>query len=187
MKKKIILCLAILLQVVIFLTANGIQKNKLSQENEKAIRNLHDAFEKSLIALDWEVLIEFYAEDAVQMPPNEPVVVGKESIQARFGNLKGISWEHRERHIKIIDGRDDLVFVWSTFKQSGEFNGSPFNNSGEMLQVYRKQSEGSWKIVCDVWSYDKQNELDLAPIVNTGVVQSNILPRFMGVSIRLDC
>ncbi len=153
MKKKIILCLAILLQVVIFL-AGTIQKNMLSQEDEKTIRNLHNAYEKSLIEVDWNVLIEFYAEDAVRMRPNEPVVVGKESILAELKSFD-LSWEHGERPIKIIEGRGDLAFVWSIYKGKGEFKGSPFSNSGGFLQVFRKQQDGAWKIVCNIWSYDK--------------------------------
>jgi len=153
-KKVVFLCFLFLLPTTIFLTADIIQDNNLSQENEIVIRNLHDKFERNLISLNWEKLIEFYADDAVQMPPNEPVVMGKEAIQARFDDFQGISWKHRERTIILIDGRDDLVFVWSAFKQNGEFNGSPFQSAGGMLQVYRKQSEGSWKIVYDVWSYD---------------------------------
>ena len=155
MKKTILLCLSLVLLYSSIIATSDIQENSLSKKDEIVISNLHDEYEKSLVALDWDALIEFYAEDAVQMPPNEPVVVGKVSIKSRLYSIKGISWEHRDRPIKILGGRDDLAFVWSSFKQKGEWDGSPFSGGGEMLQVYRKQSDGSWKIVCDIWSYDK--------------------------------
>jgi ketosteroid isomerase-like protein len=155
MKRTIIVCFAILLPVLIFLAAGTSQDNTLSKEDEKAIRTLIDEFVKSLVASDWNSLVEFYAEEAVQMPPNEPVTVGKESIRARLNGLKEmISFDHQDRPIKAIEGRDDLAFVWSAFRGRGKYNGEPFTNSGDILQVFRKQKDGTWKIVCDVWSYD---------------------------------
>jgi ketosteroid isomerase-like protein len=156
MKKIIILCLAILLPVLLFLTASTNQEKGLSQEDKKAIRNLIDELVKSLVASDLNSFVDFYAEEAVQMPPNEPATVGKESIRARINRLKGIiAFEHQDRPIKVIEGRDDLAFVWSEFRGRGKYNGEPFTNSGDILQAFRKQKDGTWKIVCDVWSYDE--------------------------------
>jgi uncharacterized protein (TIGR02246 family) len=156
MKKAIILCLAILLPVLIFLTAGTNQEKMLSQEDEKAIRNLIDAYEKGFLASDWNAQGEFYAEDSVQMPPNESVVVGKEAIQSRIESYEEItSFDYRERPIMIIEGRDDLAFTWSHYKGKGKYKGESFSNGAVMLTVFRKQQDGTWKIVCDIWSYDK--------------------------------
>ena len=156
MKKIVILLLVILLPVLLFLTARPNQENGLSKEDERAIRSLIDDLIKSLVAADWNSFVEFYAEEAVQMPPHEPPTVGKESIRARINRLKGIiSFDHQDRSIKVIEGRDDLAFVWSAFRGRGKYNGEPFNNSGDFLEVFRKQKDGTWKIVCDVWSYDE--------------------------------
>ena len=154
MKKISILCLAILVSVVVFL-ADMTKKNELSHEDEIMIRKLHDTFEKTLMEADWDTLIEFYAEDAVRMRPNEPAVVGRESILSELKSFDTLSWEHRERPIKIIEGRDDLAFVWSIYKGEGNYEGNQFSNSGGFLQVFRKQKDGTWKVVLNIWSYDK--------------------------------
>ena len=57
--------------------------------------------------------------------------------------------------LKIIEGRDDLAFTWSIYKGKGKKNGKSFKNGAVMLTVFRKQQDGKWKIVCDIWSYDK--------------------------------
>jgi len=156
MKKTVVLCFVVLFSAVIFLTAS-VQENTLSKEDETAIRKLHDIYEKNFFTTDWtSTMIEFYAEDAVQMPPNKPVIAGKDSIQAQFESFQGnLSWEHRERPIKVIEGRDDLAFTWSIFKGKGKRNGESFSNGAAILTIFRKQKDGSWKIVCDIWSYDK--------------------------------
>jgi ketosteroid isomerase-like protein len=142
---------------MIFLFAGANQDKMLSQEDEKAIRHMHDEFEKSFLNPGWATtMIEFYAKDSIQMPPNESIVSGREAIRARFDSFEGnLSWEYRERPIKIIEGRDDLAFTWSIYKGKGKHNGKSFNNGAVMLTVFRKQKDGTWKIVCDIWSYDK--------------------------------
>lgn len=154
MKKSIVLFLIILLSVGIFLECS-IQQNMLSQEDIKVIRNLHDVYEKFVVEADWNSVIEFYAEDSVRMRPGEPAVIGKEAILAKLKSFNGMSWEYRERPIKIIEGRGDLAFVWSIYKGKGEYGGHSFSNSGGFLQVFRQQHDGTWKIIIDVWSYDE--------------------------------
>jgi uncharacterized protein (TIGR02246 family) len=152
-----VLCFSFLLPFVIFLLADASKDQMFSPKDEKAIRDLHDKFEKRFMDSDWTTtMIEFYAEESVQMPPNESIVSGRDAIRARFDSFEGnLSWEYRERPIKIIEGRDDLAFTWSIYKGKGKHNGKSFSNGAVMLTVFRKQRDGTWKIVCDVWSYDK--------------------------------
>ena len=157
MKKYIIVYIIAMAFIFSSYSIGEIQDSSLLKQDEKTIRDLHSAFEKSIKVSDWASMIEFYAEDAIQMPPSEPAVVGKKAIQVRLEIYKGYSWEWRERPIKIIDGRDDLIFVWSHFNQKGTRpDGSSFVGTGDILQVFRKQGDGSWKIVFDTWSYDNK-------------------------------
>jgi ketosteroid isomerase-like protein len=157
MNKTAITCFVLMLLPLMFLGRGVDQEKMLSKEDENAIRNLQDAFENRFLDSDWtSTMIEFYADNAVQLPPNESALAGRESIQARFDSFKGnLSWENRERPIMIIEGRDDLAFTWSHFKGKGKRNGESFKNGAMILTIFRKQQDGTWKIICDCWSYDK--------------------------------
>ncbi|WP_455381304.1 YybH family protein [Salinispira pacifica] len=90
------------------------------------------------------------APEGVRLPPNAPMAVGKEAIEKQ---VRGVMVPDRltEMTISPQDVKTTGVLVVArglyTMKMTPAFGGGTFD--GKFLTVFRKQSDGSWKIYRD--------------------------------------
>jgi ketosteroid isomerase-like protein len=102
-----------------------------------------------------EMIYPFYAEDAVQLVPEQPPFVGKPAILARLDEWSDFVILERQHQVAAADVQGDFAFVWGIVTQRYKLNpkAEPRENSATMLRVFRKQQDGSWKIALETWSY----------------------------------
>ena len=126
----------------------------LSDEDVAAIKTAHDAYGQTMISKDWVALIAMHTEDAVIMPPNMPLIQGREAIQA---------WNEASPLITAfnltcveIDGRSDLAYVRGVYTLTMELEGAPepIQDTGKFLDILQKQQDGSWLIANDIFNSD---------------------------------
>ena len=49
----------------------------------------------------------------------------------------------------------DLAYLYGTYQMSwNDANGKPVGDNGKMVEIWKKQSDGSWKSIVDTWSSD---------------------------------
>ena len=101
---------------------------------------------------DW---IDFWADDAVMMPPGLPPVRGKAAIRQYVENAAKvpgfqISWEPESVH---VSQSGDLAYMFErnvvTFNDP---HGNPVTAHGKVVTVWRKGADGSWRNVVDMWN-----------------------------------
>lgn len=102
---------------------------------------------------DVEGLAAAYAEDAVVMPPNDTTLRHPEQIRAFWSEV--LASGLREHHVDIMDVRveGDTIYetgVWSAAAQSGD--GSRQVYGGNVVTVYQRQADGSWKARLHSWN-----------------------------------
>ena len=120
---------------------------------ESAIRALSDAFVRHFNAADADQLVRaFYAEDARLLPPNHPMITGRSQIrQALQGffeaGLGGLTIESYELEVARSG---DLAYGIGTFSLA-----RPAPDRGKFVDVYRRQADGSWRCVADMFSSDE--------------------------------
>ena len=120
---------------------------------ERELRALSDAFVRRFNAGQAEELVrEFYAEDARLLPPNLPAVTGRAAIGAAFreflgGGMGGLVIDAYE--IEVAES-GDLAYGTGTFSLA-----RPAPDRGKFLEVYRRQADGSWRCVADMFSSDQ--------------------------------
>lgn len=107
---------------------------------------------------DLEQLLSHWAEDAVIYPPGRPAVVGKEAIrefieQSRAVPGFAISWEPKEA--VVSQGGDMAYTLGITRITVNDSEGKPIVNLGKYTVVWRKQGDGSWKCVVDMFNFDR--------------------------------
>ena len=98
-----------------------------------------------------------YTEDAIVLPPNMPAVQGWEAIKDYIA--KQSQSLHFEVNILEIDGRGDLAYVRGTysFTYKAPDGSGPATDIGKYIEIWRKQSDGSWKVIRDIFSSDQSN------------------------------
>jgi ketosteroid isomerase-like protein len=126
----------------------------LSDEDVAAIKTAHDAYGQTMISKDWAALIAMYTEDAEVMPPNMPLIQGREAIQA----WSEASPPYTAFNLTCveIDGRSDLAYVRGEYTLTMEIEGAPepIQDIGKFITILQKQQGGSWLIALDIFNSD---------------------------------
>ena len=123
----------------------------------KVLVKLDEAWSAEAGKRDAGAVSSFYAEDAIVYPPNEPVMKGRAAAKkvwtAYFAEPSfNISW--KTKHAEVASG-GDLGFTSGTYEDS--FNGpdgKKVHETGKFLCVWKKQADGTWKAIHDMWNAD---------------------------------
>lgn len=104
---------------------------------------------------DADKIVSFWSDDAKVYPPGAPVVEGRQAIHAFVaGSLAtegfSISWEPSEA---IVDAGGTMGYTTGrnrfTFPDAA---GNIATAEGRYLTVWRKNGDGAWKCVIDIWN-----------------------------------
>lgn len=101
---------------------------------------------------DVDKYMSFFAEGAYFLGINQPMIVGKQGIRERIdylNDLPGFGGEASAVKIEVSK-EGDMAYVvgqgtWGLAVEGGESVTIP----GKTLTVWKKQADGSWKIVAD--------------------------------------
>jgi len=129
------------LPLVLSVAACQPEAGSLSEDDRAAIRANIQAQVEAGLAGDWETFFSVYAEDAVLMLPNIPGAEGLTAIR-EIDWVSAIEWE---QSISEIEGLGDAALVRGTFTLLLDMDGA-VRDQGKYLQVWRKGTDGSWRI-----------------------------------------
>lgn len=123
----------------------------------KALAKLDDEWSAAAATRDADRVASFYAEDAIAYPPNEPVAVGREAAKKVWAAYLAepsfsISWKtvHAE-----VAASGDLGFTAGTYEDSFKGpDGTMVHETGKYLCTWKRQRDGSWKAIHDMWNTD---------------------------------
>jgi uncharacterized protein (TIGR02246 family) len=131
---------------------------------EQALRDLDEQWSKAAGTKDVHKTVSFYSEDAVVMPPNAPRATTKEAIRTLWKDLltdASISWKTKE--VEVAQS-GDIGYTSGTYEVTmTDPTGTPVNDRGKYLEVWKKQADGSWKCVADIWNSDLPASVPAAP------------------------
>ena len=122
--------------------------------DEAALRKLDDEWSRAAGSKDVEKTISYYSDDAVLMLPNLPRLTGKESIRTLWKEMfASQTFSGGWKTTKVEVARSgDLAYVMSDYEFTETDSGRPMTDKGKFLQVWKKQSDGSWKCTADMFS-----------------------------------
>jgi ketosteroid isomerase-like protein len=113
-------------------------------------------------------LAEFYAADAVIMPPNMATMKGKAAVRAFFATLNTIDPRPTlSLRAESVTGLGDMALEkgrwhWAFPAGAKLPPGTPAVDSGKYL-VHWMQQSGKWLIVDDIWNSDTPLPMAAAP------------------------
>jgi len=149
--------LAILLCLLFLFTACGNQSTADTRADEAALRKLDDEWSKAAGSRDVEKTISYYSDDAIVMPPNIPTLTGKEAIRGLWKSMLGSpDFSGGWKVTKVEVARSgDLAYVSGSYEfNEKDDNGKPITDKGKYLEVWKKQTDGGWKCVADMFNSD---------------------------------
>ncbi len=118
-----------------------------------AIRQSVKDFTTSMLAGQWDTWTGLLTDDVAFLPPNGTIVSGKAAVRAfgeAFPKLTAFTAEAVD-----IAGSGDVAYTRGTYALTANPAGAPpMQDKGKWLGIYRKQTDGSWKLSYDVWNSD---------------------------------
>lgn len=141
------------IMMVVTLACAQPQLGGLTTADSTALRALESSFVNAILNRDWSALATNYAEDAVLMPPNEPVVFGPTAISEWFPNT-GLQVSEFTTNLSSLEGQPELGSVRGTYTLT--FTVAPataaVTDSGKFLWLVRRGPDGRWLIAVDIWN-----------------------------------
>jgi ketosteroid isomerase-like protein len=117
-----------------------------------AIKGLLDEFEASLNVGDMEKLVSLnYAEEAVSFPFDQPMLRGKAEILSWFkkeAEPKTFQLDYVAENVHV---EGDLAYMYGTASGTvtPKATGEPLGVKTKWMAVFKRQVDGSWKVVAD--------------------------------------
>lgn len=130
--------------------------------DEATLRNLDSEWSKAAGARDVDKTVSYYAADAVVMPPNISALTTREAIRGLWQSMlgsPGFSGGWNATRVEVARS-GDLGYVSGNYEfTEKDAGGKPMTDKGKYVAVWKKQADGSWKCVVDMFSSD----LPIAP------------------------
>ena len=104
---------------------------------------------------DVDRVVSFWADDAIVFPPGSPPLKGKPAIREFVEKSFltpgfGISWKTTS---VAVSRSGDLAYATGTNRVSFTGpDGKPVTVEGKAVTVWRREKEGLWKCVIDIWN-----------------------------------
>ena len=124
---------------------------------EQALRDLDAQWSAAAGAKDLEKTISFYSENALVLPTNAPAATTKDAIRNTWKDLLAspgvaISW----KTTKVEVARSgDIAYTTGTYELTvNDASSKPINDRGKYVEVWKKQTDGKWKVAVDIWNSD---------------------------------
>ena len=104
---------------------------------------------------DVDRIVSYWSDDATVLPPGGPVVMGKAAIREfvakSFENPSfRISWKTTD--VVVSAGGDFAYGIGTNRVNVTTPDGTPVAVDGKAVTVWRRQKDGSWKCVVDIWN-----------------------------------
>ncbi|WP_299529105.1 DUF4440 domain-containing protein [Ulvibacterium sp.] len=148
-----------MIAVLVLLLIHACKETSIDQKAEaEKLMQLSKAWSQSVKGRNVEEMISYWADDAILMSPNEAAVVGIDSLRAmvqRSLQIPGfdIGWNPQEAY---VSKSGDLGYViiknYMTMPVDTLGNTRTIFNKG--VEIWKKQTDGSWKNVIDISNSD---------------------------------
>ena len=120
----------------------------------EAVTEALDQYIGAVNAGDMERALAYIADDAINMPPDGPPIVGIAAIRSNAEDFfpSYTMQSHTTPDEVVVSGDLALVRASYTDVVTPRDGAEATEASGVWLIVFRKQSDGSWKMWRDMWS-----------------------------------
>src|ERR1035441_2833909 len=121
-----------------------------SVADAQAIKDKEVAWSKDAASKDPAKWASYFADDASFMMPNEPILHGASNAKAAVGPMmqdQNFAFSFQDDKVEVSG---DLAYTQGTYSMTmTDQEGIPATDKGKYLTVWKKQADGSWKVIED--------------------------------------
>ena len=126
-----------------------------------SIKGVADAYQKAVLAGDVKAVVALYTEDAVEMPPDEPLLKGRAAIEAsykkEFAEMAAKKMKLATFTLTHLDtaAQGDIAHDVGTYTQTvtAEGGAKPMNETGKYVVLLKRQG-GVWRVSHAIYNRD---------------------------------
>jgi ketosteroid isomerase-like protein len=125
--------------------------------DEATLKNLDAEWSKAAGAKDVDKTASYYSDDALVLPPNMPAIQGRQQSRAMWQGMFGVpgfggGWKVSKVEVARSG---DLAYLTGTYElRETDASGKPTTDKGKYLEIWKKQADGNWKCVVDMFNSD---------------------------------
>ena len=154
--KNIVHCLTLALAILVLVVSGCAQK--VDVEAERAtLRNADAEWSNAMGAKDVDGFVAAYAENGSILSPNTPILTGSEAIRQWASEMvanPGIAGSWQPTTVEVSTA-GDLGYTIGTYEETRhDVQGNPVTDRGKYVGVWKKQPDGKWKVVVDIFNSD---------------------------------
>jgi len=134
------------------LTAFACQPAADTAAEEQAIRGHTDSLNAWLVAHNDSAIAMMYADNAVQMPPGQENMSGREAIHQGYAGMWAMNPTLVLHPTTVsVSSSGDMAIVAGTWEFTGTTPAGTMSDTGRYLEHWHKV-DGHWQIVHDIWN-----------------------------------
>ncbi|MCZ6915402.1 MAG: DUF4440 domain-containing protein [Gemmatimonadetes bacterium] len=126
----------------------------------EALRSLIAQEVEALTTLDADALTAVWADDILIAPPNEPAVSGEAAVewaQAFTVLFSAIEGGYMDEEI-VVSGDWAIHTYGLEMSLTLADGGDSTTERGRGIHIFRREADGSWKMVHDIWNFEAPAE-----------------------------
>jgi ketosteroid isomerase-like protein len=120
-----------------------------------SVRAADAAWLKVYSAKDLNKSVAFFDDQGSMLSPNDPIATGKAAISKLIASdfsLGNLTWQVDKAG---VSKSGDLGYTSGRYIFSFKYpSGKPVTDNGKYLTVWKKQADGSWKVLFDMFNTD---------------------------------
>jgi conserved hypothetical protein len=120
----------------------------------QAIKSLEATWNQDYATKNADKLAAYYADDAVLMAPGMDAAAGKDAIHKVLSQMAADPAMSLKFQASVVDAAKSGDLAYSqgsyTMTMTDPASKAVINDHGNYVTVYRKQADGSWKVVSDI-------------------------------------
>jgi ketosteroid isomerase-like protein len=120
----------------------------------QTLTKIEEEWGAAIAAGNFEKVLSFYADNAILMPPNQALLIGKESIREFMQTQPDQFIMEYSGTTEDVQVSGDLAFTRGTQTQTliPKSGGDTLTAKGNWLCIYRIQPDGTWKCIINTWT-----------------------------------
>ncbi|MDQ3908756.1 MAG: DUF4440 domain-containing protein [Acidobacteriota bacterium] len=146
-----------LLSLFVLVPAASAQTIKKAASPADAIREADAGWMKVFSAKDLDKSVAFVAAEGSVLAPNAPIATGGAAVRTLFAgfftlpNLQ-ISWHPAKAEVARSG---ELGYTSGAYQMTfNDPSGKQVNDRGKYVTIWKKQADGSWKVMYDIFNSD---------------------------------